>query len=173
MIMSDKKLLFVHITKTGGQTIMSYLLDNLGENPTSYKNPKYELIPNKKFKLDGPEHYHHKFLHEYVDVDDYFKFTVVRDPYERFRSAFYFKGLYTQYTYKEFTKIIPTITDRRTDMYRMFCPQIEYLQGHIDKIFHTERLDEVFRFLKDKYGFIKEPITRNSTTGFKQQEGAK
>lgn len=170
MIIDSHKLLFVHITKTGGQSITSFLLDNLGENPHSFKNPKYGLIPNKKFKIAGPEHYHHKFLSEYENVDDYFKFTVVRNPYERFCSAFYFRGLHKEYTYKEYTKIIPTITDNRTDEYRMFCPQVEYLQSSltIDKIYKTENLNEVYTMLKNKYGFNKQPVVKNRLEQEKQ-----
>jgi len=159
MIIPDKKILFVHIPKTGGQSVTKYFLENIGEK-TNLKNSKYGLINNKKSKRDGPHHFHHLLLKEYLDlglvnnIDEYFKITVVRNPYSRFISAFYFNNLDKEFSFSEVLNKLP-FEDSRTDLWRMFIPQIEFikLNGNIaiDKIFYQEKLDDMFDFFNKNY----------------------
>lgn len=159
MIIPEKKILFVHIPKTGGQSVTKYLLQNLGEK-TNLKNSKYGLINNKKSKIEGPYHFHHLLLREYKslglvkNIDDYFKISVVRNPYSRFVSAFYFNNLQDKFSYTDVLKQLP-FEDKNLDLYRMFIPQVDYLKIggkiKIDKLFYQENLKELFNFFNNEY----------------------
>ena len=159
MIIPEKKILFVHIPKTGGQSVTKYLLQNLGEK-TNLKNSKYGLINNKKSKIKGPCHFHHLLLREYKslglieNIDDYFKISVVRNPYSRFVSAFYFNNLQDKFSYADVLKQLP-FEDKNLDLYRMFIPQVDYLKIggkiKIDKLFYQENLKELFNFFNNEY----------------------
>jgi len=58
------KLLFIHIPRTGGRSIT--------ENEVKVKNAG------------------HVFAKDIKDIKDYFSFTIVRNPYDRFMSSYYF-----------------------------------------------------------------------------------
>jgi hypothetical protein len=159
MIIAEKKILFVHIPKTGGQSVTKYFLENLGEKP-NLKNNKYGLINNKKAKRHGPHHFHHLLLKEYKELElidsiyKYFKISVVRNPYSRFISAYYFNNLQNDFSFKEVLSKLP-FEDERSDLYRMFLPQTDYLMVdnkiQIDKLFYQENLEEFFNFFNKKY----------------------
>ena len=73
--MIDKKILFVHIPKTAGTSINSYLTKN-------YLNAWYM---DTKMKIDPRLFQHAPFYlyEENIDLQDVFTFTVVRNPYTR------------------------------------------------------------------------------------------
>lgn len=170
MIIPEKKTLFVHIPKTGGQSVTKYFLENLGEKP-NLKNSKYGLINNKKSKRHGPHHFHHLLLKEYKElelidsIDEYFKISVVRNPYARFVSAFYFNNLQKDFSFKQVLDKLP-FKDTRSDLYRMFIPQTDYLtvdnKIQIDKLFYQENLDEFFDFFSKNYKMSGRVYTNKS-----------
>lgn len=170
MIIPEKKILFVHIPKTGGQSVTKFFLENLGEK-ANLKNAKYGLINNKKNKRQGPHHFHHLLLKEYEklglvnDVKEYFKITVVRNPYSRFISAYYFNKLQNDFSFREVLDRLP-FADERSDLYRMFIPQTNYLtvdnKIQIDKVFYQENLDDFFEFFLKKYKMSGSVYTNKS-----------
>jgi len=179
MLIPDYKALFIHIPKTGGQSLTEFFLRNTLKKVNYDKygavdidsNPELGLQLNMGLTLPGPNRYHHLFLSEYLEnklinvdkIDEYFKFTVIRDPYDRFLSAFYFLELEKTYkTYFDLTKDIPKFTDKH-GLYRMFCPQIQYIEplSEIDKFFTTENIKNAFDFFRKKFNFQGEDIHRN------------
>jgi len=165
MVLKDKKILFLHIPKTAGQSITRFLMENENE-PYSLKNSKFGLIYNNKSKLKGPKHYHHLHLQEYqtlniVDnLQDYFKFTVFRNPYSRFISAFKFNQSQHNYdSYKDFIKYFSNKKfSKKEVMFRHFIPQTWYIDYNIDNIdqyFFQERLNELETFFFKKFNFTK------------------
>lgn len=74
MIVNNKKLvLFIHIPKTGGCSVKELFLDQNYEN-------KFEMWHSSHPKLFN--------IKEHIDVNKYFKFCVVRNPYDRFVSHY-------------------------------------------------------------------------------------
>ena len=148
MILKDKKIIFVHIPKTAGQSVTNYFLKNLGESFT-LTLPELGLTENLDLNLQGPQNHHHMFLNEYVDlgylteneISSYFKLCVLRNPFERFISSFYYNRLHKKFSYRTFIdKVLPrrTVGYERTDLYRHFCPQVNYINSqyaNIDKFF--------------------------------------
>jgi hypothetical protein len=181
MILPDQKTIFIHIPKTGGQSVSFYLLKNLGvKNYFALKQPKYGLILNKKLKKQGPSHYAHMFVNEYVNynfitvkqLELWNKITVVRNPYSRFKSAFYFKNLHETTDYRSWCKQIELLkTDKNSNLYRMFTPQTEYLEYNnkifVDNIFYTENLKDLFVYFNKEYAFTTETFKKNRTTNRK------
>lgn len=160
MILKDKKIVFVHIPKTAGQSVTDFLLRNTKKSFT-LNLPKMGLVENLDLSIKGPQNHHHMFLDEYVDLgyvnkDDlknYFKFCVLRNPFDKFISSFYYKRLHKKYSYITFLEEVYPTLNTRDDVYRHFCPQTNYINssyGKIDKFFI---LDENFNNNFSNYFF--------------------
>ena len=83
MIILEKKIIFIHPGKSGGTTIEKHLNN-------SFKNQnigKRNLSENEQYKRT------HSSLNEisfFIDINDYFKFTIVRNPISRIWSLYNF-----------------------------------------------------------------------------------
>ena len=81
MIILEKKIIFIHPGKSGGTTIEKHLNN-------SFKNQnigKRNLSENEQYKRT------HSSLNEisfFIDINDYFKFTIVRNPISRIWSLY-------------------------------------------------------------------------------------
>ena len=109
MISHKLKYLFIHIPKTAGSALALFLEDSLANEVTvGYSNQTgkdqnvyaaCEINEDKKSIKHEPHEY---FQGLYGDrLDDYFKFTIVRNPYDRMMS-YHFWGSNTEY--RNFTK---------------------------------------------------------------------
>jgi len=94
---SDKfKTIFVHIPKTGGQSIEHVFL---AEHGLTWKTRAALLLRVSEDEEQGPKRLAHLFAREYVpygyvtasDFAASFKFAVVRNPYDRAVSRYRFK----------------------------------------------------------------------------------
>tara|TARA_R110000824_G_scaffold286698_4_gene474838 strand:+ start:2469 stop:3206 length:738 start_codon:yes stop_codon:yes gene_type:complete len=70
MIVEDFKLLFVHIPRTGGSSVEKFF--------------NYEC--DKKWRSHNAQHCTLEEYSDGYDLDDYFKFTIVRNPWDRLLS---------------------------------------------------------------------------------------
>lgn len=97
MFFKDKKIIFVHIPKTGGSSleyaICSELLNDKNSKSvynTSYKN----FTVNGFFRNKRHEDLHghlHSFISEYnkyLNIDEFLKFTVLRNPFDQIISLY-------------------------------------------------------------------------------------
>ena len=78
-----KKILFVHIPKTGGMSTHRYLVDN------------HATFPNHTYEDGdwGAGYFCHRFLkYEIGKYRDHFKFSIIRNPNDRFVSMFTYVG---------------------------------------------------------------------------------
>jgi hypothetical protein len=76
------KFIFIHIPKTAGTTICS-----------SWEGSLLKKICKETGVLGGTHKTIGEVLNAYPEAKHYFRFTVVRNPYDRFVSKFYFKQL--------------------------------------------------------------------------------
>lgn len=96
MISHRHKVVFVHIPKTGGQSIEQMFLEDLG---LTWDERAPLLMRKNDNPAAGPQRLAHLYAHEYVDLgyltqeqfDSYFKFAIVRNPYERIISAYLYR----------------------------------------------------------------------------------
>lgn len=82
-------LLFLHVPKTGGTTIEAWL-ESIHENAPQFLNK----APAKNTQLT-PQHYGYEHLTELLGdqhKEPLFKFTVVRNPYTRLESEFFYRA---------------------------------------------------------------------------------
>ena len=80
MISHDKKFIFIHIQRTGGTSIERWMQ---GEDQWNIQhNTKHITTTFAKYR-QYPEYY-----------DDYFKFTIVRNPYERVLSELFINKMF-------------------------------------------------------------------------------
>ena len=72
---STKKILVIHIPKTGGSTVTRFLIDS---------GFKKKLFPRERVN-----HLHYNLYKKHVDLDSFdFMFTIYRDPIKRFLSHY-------------------------------------------------------------------------------------
>ncbi|UZR99501.1 sulfotransferase family 2 domain-containing protein [Chondrinema litorale] len=91
MISHKHKVIFIHIPKCAGSSVESYF----GVKPFNWEEPNYENLtgwcPERKI------HLHHATASQLLDLelvsketwDEYYKFTIVRNPWSRAMSDYY------------------------------------------------------------------------------------
>lgn len=107
MISDSLKLIFMHIPKTAGSSVTYFLRNYANENVELAKS---RLGPGKGVSVNDSETGQnvkhiplHKLLKKNPEYQDYFKFTVVRNPYDRVMS-YYFWHKGNRKCKKEFDK---------------------------------------------------------------------
>lgn len=146
----EKKLLFIHIPKTGGTSIEHSFRDFNKEIGVGIKDNK------------AMQHYtyfdYKKNLSEYFN--NFMKFSIVRNPYSRIVSDFYFLNSMKDFkTFRNMDEYLDYAEDcintnnfNRTIYDDHFMPQYYYLEDITNiKIFKTEKRGQLNNFL-ESYG---------------------
>lgn len=145
MLLHDKKLIFIHIPKTGGKSITQALQRYSGRVVVG-ESKDYEdqaskdlLIGNYDLSSPGPQALHHLTLSELVkykyitkdQLKEYTIFSVVRNPYDRFLSAYNYHEMYKHFNIDNAIKYITShVYEKnmsRLDNLRHFIPQSDFL----------------------------------------------
>ena len=179
---NERKFLFTHIPKTAGTSIRSMLCD-LTDLPKPYS------------ELDNRKHQGVSELRESIDnIDEYYKFAFVRNPYERMLSfwSYYRQGenggkfnhvpkskvreaakelgfdkWITFLKTKRFTNM-GSHPPKRLPMWRK--PQVDFLCEDISFVGRYENLDEDWRTLCDNLNLNYKPLNhfnKSSHTDYK------
>jgi hypothetical protein len=87
------KYIFLHIEKTAGTSLVSYIKDSVGENNFYYTRP--ELLNDKKIVEQELNQYealagHIRYEQITKNYEDVFKITFLRHPIERILSFYYY-----------------------------------------------------------------------------------
>lgn len=171
MISHQHKTIFVHVPKTAGQSVEQVFVDDLG---LSWDDRE---VLNLRYNADravGPQRLAHLYADEYVRCghierdrwDSYFKFAVVRNPYDRILSEF---------RYRKFSKTGPLFWflrkqhhDDHLDIARHIVPQSRYLFDENG----TCLVDEIIKFeeLKDRMPEVFHRIFGSARTLPKRNE---
>lgn len=99
MILHQLKIIFIHIRKTGGNSITLFLKDYVSDIVLT-KESKLGKIDGIEIisELDGKEKIKHNYLQWYFEnysekiFNNYTKFAVVRNPYDRMMSYYFYKS---------------------------------------------------------------------------------
>ena len=181
MISHEHKVIFVHIPKTGGQSIEQMFLSDLG---LSWEDRAPLLLRANSDPEKGPSRMAHLYADEYVRLgyvtqeqfDTYFKFAVVRDPHARLVSEY----LYRMQRYPRYKQPPSWWFARRQfandyeDIARHMETQSRYVMNAsgkmlVDKIIRFEELgQEMLELSKQIFGEPRPLPHRNKSGGAKR-----
>lgn len=164
IINAEKQYMFIHIPKTAGASLIASLKSY---NPIHIKNNE---------TIDA--NYHSTLAHasELYNIKDYYTFAVVRNPYDRIASWYYFRKGVLQKNLKRIIKNNPAkklqvvndvnaVTQELADMenfdlwleqyydqswdytwFKLSTPQNTWITPSVDTLFKFESLNEINKF---------------------------
>jgi len=162
MVFSDKhKVIFIHIPKTGGSSIETSL--NCKNDSSGYGTKDGKARQHYTWK-----DYEKNYLNKYKN---YYKFSIIRNPYTKVLSDYYFLKNEAKITHNNFqNKSFDEYLDyckyiyenklySTTHYHDHFMPQYEFIYDNnnklkVDKIFKFENFEEITKFIKSKYNCI-------------------
>jgi hypothetical protein len=146
----DKKILFVHIAKTGGSSISHYYAQS--KFPDAPKNADI-LHPKfiRKYLMVNQPHPHCgiKEYEKILNLDEYYKFAVIRKPIDYIHSIYYeWPQAYTKKSFKDFILSKEFVEKIPTQVSHLLNSKNEI---DINELYKFENLDNVFRFIDIKF----------------------
>ena len=147
MISHKHKCIFVHIPKTAGMSVENSFIKALGLRLFAGQCHSLLLTYNKDQKY-GPQTLAHLSAEEYINYNyvtekqfkDYFKFTFIRNPYDRILSIYRHYHYHRYISFDTFLKYEFPILKK--DRYYFIRPQYEYV---FDK-YNKKQVDFIGRF---------------------------
>lgn len=165
MILPKEKIIFIHIPKTGGSAIeyallasQRILLDEKEVRQSVFANLseaqlKEYLIDNL---TDKAQHMTASWYKQRVpDYDSYYKFAVVRNPYDRFVSEYYWqKSLDGGAKLKHHKLTVDMLRNRNKIHYKKQIDFITDEDGNIivDDVFRFENFQSIVASLQERLG---------------------
>ena len=156
MISHKQKFVFVHIPKTAGQS----LYENLGGWSRVYPRGFKKSLRKYKQHFTMSEYLEHGYL-KIEKLGLYFKFSIVRNPYERILSEFkYAQQIYTKFNNSSFNRFVKRDwgnSRRHSTIKQHIRPQYEFLYNDngkclVDFIGRFENLQQDFNIICDNIG---------------------
>ena len=182
MISIKHKIIFIHIPKCAGQSIENIFLKDLGLN---WQDRHPLLLRPRKAKEKGPERLAHLYAEEYFKFgfiskeayDKFFKFTIIRNPIDRFLSEINYRRIPKKKStnsigFESVEEYISKVSklNKFSDLQRHISPQVRFLHDSetnkllVDKIILFDELNhEVPKILKKKLkAFFEVPKINSS-----------
>ena len=163
MISHKHKFIFVHVPKTAGNSIQNYLINYsedsifIKQTPSNIDSKFHaerfgiESFDKKIYKHSKLNTYYDVWRKKYENIEDFFKFGSIRNPWDRAISFYFWKG------YKSFDK--KSFID---NLFLTSCADYFYVKKynkHIhDYIIRFENLQEDFNTVCDKIGIPKQQL---------------
>jgi hypothetical protein len=172
----DLKCIYIHIPKTAGTSIEQFLKDN-GKNSIDYlgvrNNRSLHHLLATELRKELP------FLFK-----KYYKFSLVRNPYDRLLSEYYWTpipgiGYKSGQSKADFITYVSNVVNKKLyfdNIYNdHFIPQVDFLYSGknllVDQIFRYEDLDWVVQYLKKKLNINNDlPYLNKSKNSIKKIE---
>lgn len=154
MLSRHHKTIFVHIPKTGGQSVAQAFLDDLG---LSWEERAALLM--RRGEAGQPERLAHLYAREYVgmgfvtqlEFEAFTKFAVIRHPYARMVSEYIYRmgalDWLAQYLRpwqgRRFERFLgQTFDDPMSDAARHFAPQVDYVMDSEGRLLVDHLVDQ-------------------------------
>jgi len=162
VICREFSCLFVHVPKTAGQSVEQFFMDRLG---LSWETDRDQLLlGNNTNPAKGTEKLSHLSAAEYTDCgylareefDSLFKFSFVRNPWERIVSEYRYRNYFHHRSFGDF--LLHRLPEPGwTDKYRHVMPQYEMLHDTdgrllVDFVGRFETLQQDFDQVCGKLG---------------------
>lgn len=155
VVCSQRKIIFIHIPKTGGTSIEQLLRDR-GRYGLQYIGVR-----------NGQSMHHMLAIQLKKEINDFFqhyRFSIVRNPYDRFLSEYFWcpikgAGYKSGKSLDEFIDYVENVVKKNqyySNIYHdHFIPQYHFLFYNkkllVQSIFKFEEFDKIIHFLKNKY----------------------
>jgi len=162
MICREYSCLFVHVPKAAGRSIEQFYLEQLGLNRKS--TGKRLLLGNNRDPRRGTEKLSHLSAEEYVkcgylEADEFerlFKFTFVRNPWERIVSEYRYRNYFLHRSFRDFL-LHRVPAPGWDDKYRHVMPQYDMLHDQegrllVDFVGRFENLQQDFATVCQRLG---------------------
>ena len=178
MISHKNKYIFTHVPRTAGTSIEYALRENSDPVPMCNKDPEdlstylytQHVNINKIFRFS-------KELN--VDIEDYYKFTFVRNPWERLLSYYYYNHLSNEVPVKGEPELSfvdycmrgadsPALSAKRVAVVEnLYCrpPGYKTQEILVDYVGRYETLQQDFDHVCTRLGLSKINLTRQRSTG--------
>ena len=156
----NKSILFVHIPKCGGSSISKIFQKNNWEESFSVRGKSLSEI---EYLKSSPQHYHGEIIKNIFDISKFNKiFTIVRNPFNRLKSEFYWQLNNKISTNKSpedwFNNVLEKYNQNNYIYDNHIRPQNEFILEKIHIFKLEEGLKKVYEYIFDKrFLFIKEP----------------
>lgn len=167
MVSHKHKFIFVHVPKTAGNSIQNHLIEYSEDNiKVSEAQAQYNIdsksyldrfeirSSDEKFKIHKHttlNQYYVKWREEYEDIEGYFKFGVIRNPWDRAISYYFWKG------HKSFNK-----RKFMNDLFQRSCADYFYVEKYkdhkLDYVIRFENLQEGFNTVCDRIGIPQQQL---------------
>jgi len=162
----EQKCIFVHVPKTGGQSVEQAFLN---QNGLSW-DARAALLLKKNTNINkGPKRLAHLLASEYVELgyvsqhffDTSFKFSFVRNPWDRMVSSYHYQK-HNCRSFKEYVQQIDVTA-------RMLRPQSDFLVDAsgkllIDFLGRFEHLEADFQAICSKLGLEQASLPKRNMT---------
>ena len=153
MLVPSYKLLFIHIPRTGGTSIETrFRIDLLKIQAPQEVYGKTCPAENAIYHLNNRQHYPIRFFDHIEDIDEYFKFSFIRNPFDRLVSVYEYSVLKKRYSFTQLVMLLPILSQRnKTFSPSIYChltPQHKFLNSDnhkVDVIGRFENLLEDFK----------------------------
>ncbi len=178
------RAIFVHIPKTAGTSVENVLgikdiedIYNSGKTNDILKVVNADCLSSKEYRnilLKSPQHYTLQELKKIIGAaafNDYLKFSIVRNPYDRFVSEYKYNNQFNFLSFDEYVNYVMSLTavERSWFFDGHLETQTSFLideTGVIDqsvKIFKFEELDILKNFVSELTGIADFPHKLKST----------
>lgn len=159
MISHNHKAIFIHIPKAAGSTVEDLFIRDLS---LSFKNSHSLLIGNSFNENLGPRQVTHLTAKEFLDFSfiskdlyiSYFKFAIVRNPYDRLFSIFKYRRFDQIMTFDNFIKIKLEKMLNDTKERFFYKPQFEYVYNEnnliVDYVGKLESFQKDIKYILEK-----------------------
>lgn len=171
MILPPYESLFVHIPKTGGQSVENYLLQSL--NKTREAHGAQFLLKKNNDPLQGPQRLAHLTADEYVaygyltpiEFKSWFKFSFTRNPWDRLVSFYKYRGFSSVVSFNNF--ILYYLPEYFENEHWFFKNQADFLFDsnevlQMDFLGKTENLQSDFSKVAHRLSIHYDALPRNN-----------
>lgn len=156
MKLPEKKIVFIHIPKCGGSSIAAGLFDSVGIRFRTYLN-----VREKKTYFSGDDMKHATALtykNKMKTWDDNYKFTVIRNPWDRFVSALNWNqdaNKNKRINIEKLIKYDDHEIEKFLNSHRLFSPMTKYVLDNngeclLDDVFDLKDIDKIRNHLHIK-----------------------
>ena len=156
----NTNILYIHIPKCGGSSISSIFQKRNWDESFSIRGKPLSKL---EYLKSSPQHYHGEIIKNIFDISKFDKaFTIVRNPYTRLKSEFYWqlsKKITTNISPEDWLNNILEKYNQNKYIYdNHIRPQNEFILEQVDIFKLEEGFKKIYEYIFDqKFFFIKEP----------------